>query len=490
MTSKLLFTTSILLVFQFAICQNQNIQAAIETFSKNPSLRSASISFLAINSKDKSVVASFDPNRCLVPASTTKLWSTAASLEILSTNYAPKTEVLYTGEITEAGVLKGDIIIKGYGDATIGSEHFATRETMRDFFKDWVANLTAKNIKVIEGDVFADASTLGYFGTPEGWTWSDMGNYYGAFPSGLTIYDNMLELYFNTSSRKNETTKISRTHPIIENFKLYNYVLSDAVQSDNAYVFAAPYASEGFVTGTLPLNKTDFRVKASVQNPEVLFAREFYDAILNAGIQITGKPLSNKMLTDLNNSTKLDSLNQSKKTLLFTHFGYSITEIIKVINQKSNNLFAEHLIHWIALNKDQNKGYHKLGMEILVKHWTSKFDMQTARITDGSGLSRSNSISAQHFTELLYYMKDNAVFESTLPISGQSGTLKNLCSGQACSGKIKAKSGTINGVKAYAGYAYNKKGEKIIFAFIVNNHLGSSSEVTKLMESVLNALVA
>jgi D-alanyl-D-alanine carboxypeptidase/D-alanyl-D-alanine-endopeptidase (penicillin-binding protein 4) len=484
-----LFVLLSFITFANVRAQSHPAQKAIETFAQQPQMKAASITFLAVDLTTNKAIASFDPHRSLTPASTTKLWSTAAALELLGTNYAPKTEVYYTGKISDEGILQGDVIIKGFGDPTAGSEYFGKRDAMRDFFNDWVAFFPANNIKVIVGDIIADASALGYYGVPEGWTWSDMGNYYGAFPSGLTLFDNMLELYYNTSPNKYGSTSITRTSPPIPEFDIKNHVLSDNIQSDNAYVFAAPYSPVAYVTGTLPVNRQNFIVKAAIQNPEDLFAHEFLHAIRKGGVQVIGNPLSYKVLTDTKNLDKLERL-EAEKTLLFTHYGYSISEVIKVINQKSVNLFAEHLIHWIAVEKDGKRGYHKQGMEILNNYWKTKFDMESARITDGSGLSRSNSISAQHFIDLLTHMKTNSVFENSLAISGQTGTLKNLCKGQNCSGKIKAKSGTINGVKAYAGYAYPPNGSKIAFAFVVNNHQSSAATLKTMMETVLNALVS
>jgi D-alanyl-D-alanine carboxypeptidase/D-alanyl-D-alanine-endopeptidase (penicillin-binding protein 4) len=463
------------------------IQDAINAFAKQPGLKPASITFMAYDLTENKLLAAYDPDRVLIPASTTKLWSTAGALEILSPSFAPKTEVYCTGKLSEEGILHGDILIKGFGDATAGSQYFGKRASMRNFFDEWVRNVLAKGIKVISGDVIADASSLGYFGVPEGWTWSDMGNYYGAFASGLTIYDNLLELYFNTSSQKNGGTTITKTNPVIPGFDIKNHVKSDAIQSDNAYVFSAPYSSTAFVTGTLPLNRQNFIVKAAIQNPEELFALEFLQALRRSGVQVLGNSFGFKTLLDSRNFDKIEHL-EAKKTLLFTHYGHGLTEVIKVINLESVNLFAEHLIHWIALERDGGMGYHKRGMEILNDHWKSKFDIESARITDGSGLSRSNSISARHFIELLKYMKDNVHFENSLAVAGQTGTLKNLCNGLACLGKIKAKSGTINGVKAYAGYAYPHNGNKIAFAFIVNNHRCTSSEIKTMMEQVLNSI--
>jgi D-alanyl-D-alanine carboxypeptidase/D-alanyl-D-alanine-endopeptidase (penicillin-binding protein 4) len=131
-------------------------------------------------------------------------------------------------------------------------------------------------------------------------------------------------------------------------------------------------------------------------------------------------------------------------------------------------------------------------MNLINDFWSSKFDIAASRINDGSGLSRTNAISAQNFIDLLTYMHKNGSkdFERTLPTAGESGTLKNLCKGQAGQGRIMAKSGTMSKVKSYAGYVNTKSGKKLAFAIIVNNHANSSSALTTQMESVLNAMAS
>ena len=110
---------------------------------------------------------------------------------------------------------------------------------------------------------------------------------------------------------------------------------------------------------------------------------------------------------------------------------------------------------------------------------------------DGCGLSKENAISATHFCDLLKYLyasKNYSDFKSTLPIAGVSGTIKNLCKGQAGEGRIFAKSGTISKVKSYAGYVVSKSGKNLAFAITVNNFSGSNSQIMTEIEKVLNEL--
>ena len=110
---------------------------------------------------------------------------------------------------------------------------------------------------------------------------------------------------------------------------------------------------------------------------------------------------------------------------------------------------------------------------------------------DGCGLSKENAISATHFCDLLAYMhhsKSFPDFKSTLPLAGISGTIKNLCKGQAGEGRIFAKSGTISKVKSYAGYVVSKSGKNLAFAITVNNFSGTNSQIITEIEKVLNEL--
>ena len=466
---------------------DSELQKAVDNFVSKPDLKQASISFMAVDLATNQVLAQHDAKRLLAPASTTKLWSTAAAMELLGAEYRPKTQVLYTGTIV-GSTINGSIIVRGFGDVSLGSAHFTSREKMRDFIDAWADSIKALGAQNVSGGILTDASSFGYFGPPYGWSWSDMGNYYGAFPSGLTVFDNMMELFFSTPAKVGGTTNITKTNPVLPNLVIQNYVLADNITSDNAYVYGAPYSNYSFVTGTLPLNKTAFVVKSAMQNPELVFALEFHAALLRKGIQLNASPLINNTI-DPKEKEQVSALLKEKQTLIFTHLGAPLFQVAEFINFKSVNLFAEHLPCWIALEKN-GLGYHKEGMKIIQDFWSTKFDIAATRINDGSGLSRTNAISAQNFVDLLIYMhkSKSQEFELTLPIAGESGTLKNLCKGQAGQGRIMAKSGTMSKVKSYAGYVKTKSGKKLAFAIIVNNHANSSSALTAQMESVLNAM--
>ena len=81
-------------------------------------------------------------------------------------------------------------------------------------------------------------------------------------------------------------------------------------------------------------------------------------------------------------------------------------------------------------------------------------------------------------------------FFETLPIAGRSGTISDLCKGAAGDGRVFAKSGTMTGIKSYAGYIETISGKKLVFAFIASGYSCGQSTVKKQMEILLNALSA
>ena len=112
-------------------------------------------------------------------------------------------------------------------------------------------------------------------------------------------------------------------------------------------------------------------------------------------------------------------------------------------------------------------------------------------IVDGCGLSKENRMSASQFVQILKTQTNTTYFESyykSIPVAGQTGTIKNLCKGQPGEGKVHAKSGSIEGIKAYAGYVDSKSGHQIAFTIIANDYPTSGSAMAKKMEPFLNSL--
>jgi len=464
--------------------KNHTINIAIKTIKNNKNFKHASIGFYVQDIHSGEVISSLNPDLSVAPASTQKLITTATALEILGSHYKFKTRLEYTGKIDKnTGVLDGNIIIKGGGDPTLGSKYFSQTENQQ-FLNDWARAIYKAGIKFINGKIIADASLYGYQTVPPKWTWEDMGNYFGAAPNGLTVRDNSYSLFFNTSSVKGDKTEIVKIEPEIPGLKIDNHVKSDAVHSDLSYIFGAPYTYERMIEGRLPLNKTNYEVKGSLPDPALFAAQSLKIKLKENGIS-SGKATTFRLSPD---EAKYDTL---QHILIYTTYSPELSEIIKLTNFKSINLFAEHLYKQTQMYIAGFK-LKKISKNFINYFWQSKgLNTDGMFIFDGSGLSRYNALTAKQMVFILKYMKTESknaeVFYTSIPLVGKEGTVKNMCKNTVAVGKIRAKSGSVKNVRAYAGYVKTKSGRKLAFSIIINNFNGSSSSVRKKIEKILIA---
>ena len=119
-------------------------------------------------------------------------------------------------------------------------------------------------------------------------------------------------------------------------------------------------------------------------------------------------------------------------------------------------------------------------------------DTQGLSLHDGSGLSQYNAITPRQMVFLLKYMKlESGYFDdfyNSMAIAGETGTIRNMFKGTVAEGQLRAKSGTVNRVKAYAGYVKTKSGREIAFSMVVNNFSCKSREAKAKLEQLMIAL--
>ncbi len=459
-----------------------SIQLAFDRLKELHYVENASFSFHVMDVDADTTVAEFNSKNSLVPASTMKLITTSAALVQLGSYKQFKTKIEHDGYIDSMGILHGNIYISGGGDPTLGSSYFLKKdENPADFMKTWVSEIKKAGIQSLTGRIIGDASRYSYEMTPSTWLWGDMGNYYGAGPCGLTIYDNYNTLTFRSGSEAGDSTFIDCITPFSPNQTFENRVLASNENRDNAYVYAAPYSNHRLIKGSIPKQKEEFKVKASMMDPayQAAFDLEYY--LLKEGISV-GKNASTKRILMLQG----DSVS-SKKQEVYVYASPSVGQIAYFTNHQSVNLFAEHLLNEMGVDSYKD-GSNYSGSLALTNFWRNRIDSKGMYISDGSGMSRMNAISAHHLTGVLDYMassKNYQSFYTSLPIAGKSGTMKNIGRNTYAAGRLRAKSGTMTRVKSYAGYVTSKSGKNLAFAIIVNNYTCYTSTMTRQLEKIM-----
>lgn len=465
---------------------NNKVQNYFNTMVADQMFTNAGVSFYVKDLTSGTVVAKHNENMALSPASVMKLVATSTAMQKLGTGYRFKTRIYLHGDVDSNGVLHGDIYIRGGGDPTLGSKYYNKKGHKSDFLKKWVDTISSYGIKEVTGQIIGDASLFGNQGAPGGWSWSDLGNYYGAAPSGLSVYDNILEMQFKTGANHGDSTVLTCTYPYIEGLNIKNYVTSSRIKKDNSYAYSAPFSNDFFITGTLPLAEDSFIVKGAITNPGLICALELESELESFGIKVAKHATTYRELPSIP-----DSIYKSQEfKLLYTHKSPSLLSIAQITNQRSVNLFAESLLSAVGV-RTYGSGSTYNGAMAANKYWSGKISTLGMSITDGSGLSRNNGIAAKHLTDLLAYMnktKQIKSFKSTLAVAGKSGTLSSMCRSQAASGRIKAKSGSMTRVRSYSGYVESSTGKKLAFTIIINNYRGKSYQVKKKLEGLFNTM--
>lgn len=469
------------------MAQSNAVQTKINAIQSDNYMKNASISFYAVNMETGDEIAKLNENTSLIPASIMKLFTTSTAFQTLGAGHQIKTEILHDGEIDSNGVLHGNIYIKGYGDPTWGSRFFTKDGHEFDFMKKWVDTVKAFGIKEVDGYVIADGSYFSYEGVPAGWNWSDMGNYYGSGPAGLSVFDNMVYLHFRTGDKKDDPTVIDCVEPHVPNLVFRNEVLSSDKRGDNSYIYGGPFSLDRFVVGTLPKGEEDFKVKGSIPDPEDFFGYAFTNMLEERGVPVKYRHQTMRQL-QLTKEEK-DSL---KLKEIKTFKGQKLYRIINLINQRSVNLFAEALLNYMGAQK-YGTGSAWNGTAAVERYWRARNNMTGFYMNDGSGLSRTNAVSSKHFVDMLKYMstqKSFDFFKKSLAQTGKRGTIRSMCRGGAGYTRVYGKSGSMNRVRSYAGYVYSKSGKKIAFAIIFNNFNCSSTQVKRMCESLFNVMAS
>lgn len=442
-----------------------------DQFVNNYLLRNANVSLLVKDLSTGSNLYEFRPNNGVVPASTMKVVTTATALELLGADFRFETCLEIDGKVGKDSVLNGNLYIKGGGDPTLGSEKIGDK----DFMLQWLKAIKNAGIKQIKGQIIADVSLYDDEGVNPRWTWEDIGNYYAPGIYGISYLDNSFKLVLS-SGKIGSTPQIVKTIPEIPGLVIENYLKSTTIGFDSAYFYGAPHSAQRTIYGEIPANRSSFIVKGDIPNPGLLLAQHLYQKLLENKFSVFGFP------TD-----KYDA--SIKRQVIYKYYSPALAEIIKETNYKSNNHFAEAIFRYLGTKYEAKKASANASIQVIRDYWKSK-SLPVSQLVqyDGSGLSPTDMVSATFFVELLTYMdrvsKNKTAFFNSLPVAGESGTLATFLEKTPLKGKVHAKSGTLAGVKCYAGYI-EKKGKKYAFALLVNNANGSSKSVIKKMEEFL-----
>lgn len=427
----------------------------------------------------------------LTPGSTQKLFTTWIALDLLGGDRTYVTELFRTGAL-EAGTLKGDLIIRGGGDPSFGGAHFGPDHGAEAIFAKWAVALRSLGISKVEGCVIGDGSYLEEEGPHPAGLWEDAGNYYAGIVSGLSFFDNLYFAHFTGASVAGKPVAMLRTVPAHTGIARFdNRLLTGSADSqDSAYILGGFPGASRVLRGTYPAGRMPFTIKGSLPNPAWTCAQEFRDFLVAKGISVSadkGSRCGDSLVLPNHEPARGGTAVSGAR-----HVSPPLREILRIVNQKSDNNFAAQTL--ALLGKGTGRSADWRGGLTAVYDYLDRhgLDRQRVHLKDGNGLSRYNWIAPSQTVKLLvlaYRHKSFPEFQATLlGAPGTAGKLDRY--GGGWDGRLFAKTGTLEGVSALAGYLKTDSGKWLAFSIAANNFEARNGDAQKYFAPLLRKWAA
>lgn len=402
----------------------------------------SSIGIYIYNIKADTLVFASDAQRNLCPASIMKSLTSATALSLLGKNHRYTTRVTMQGTMDSNGVFTGILNVAAVGDPTLESRHF---KKYNGFTDSIAAAMKRRGIKAFNGQVTVSGN-MTQDGPVQQWQIDDVAWGYGAGVYRFNWRDNTFVHNANGS-----TTPRVPGLKIVKRTSDSGTDLVRGIWDDTLYAF-------------LPSNNAVFT--STVPHPERVFGAEMKDKMAAYGIKFTFA------------SEKSVKAHAGKHELLYTHRSAPLVDILRSLMFRSDNMFAEASLLALAPGQKRSAAIAKEK-----KFWSGKgLATNFVTIIDGSGLARANRVSPAFMGKMLRKMAEGAdgqTYVSLFPRVGKEGTVKSFLKGTRLEGRLALKTGSMNGVQCYAGYAFGTDGKPTHVVVVMANSFYCSRDVLR-----------
>jgi D-alanyl-D-alanine carboxypeptidase/D-alanyl-D-alanine-endopeptidase (penicillin-binding protein 4) len=409
----------------------------------------------------------FNENTPRNPASTIKLLTTMAALDILGPSYFWETEFAIDGNIEDER-LNGNLVLRGGGDPFIS----------KDEIWNILFNLQARGIRHIDGDLVIDDSLFeDETGSP-----ADFDNkpyhVYNIFPDAALLNFNAHEFIIV---------------PEMNTVRVYIDPPSDNLKIDNRLklVKGGCYSSKNTMIMHVFNQGSNTMVRFSGNYPAACGEKTIIRSVMKHDEYIFG--IFKSMWLQLGGTISGSYRNESPVLTgepIYTFRSMPLTEIIKDINKHSNNVMSRQLLLTIGHETNGKPGNKKAGI-VAIRDWLESIDIHAPEllIDNGSGLSRKSRITASHLGSLLEYAYKSplhAEFLSSLPLHGGNGTMRKRLNGDFETGSVRIKTGLLDHVRTMAGFIRSKN--KNNYAIVVlQNHTNIHRQIgTAIQDQIID----
>lgn len=468
-------------VEQSASSAQQPLSAVLQPLTEDRLFQDSIIGLQVVNTRTGEEAFGYQADRPMQPASVMKLLTTAAALRTLGPAWHFSTDFMTEedAKITPEGVLTGNLYVRGGGDPTLVVE------------KLWrmVGDLQLLGVNTVAGNVIFDDSYFEDSSTIPGWD-KDVdlqnGPSYFAPLSALSVNFNTACLVIGPGQGIGQPARVQLDTPVSV-IEIDNKAITTRaggrrwLRIDRELVEDDPSMVKFTVRGEIPLDAPVDREYRTVAEPLPHFISVFRGVMEDRKVKVKGRYVEGVAPKDAVRIVHLDSP--------------PLATILADMNKHSSNFMAEQTLRAVGATVRGAPGTTAKGISVIQDYLTGiGLSPDTFKLVNGSGLSRDISVPPSVITAVILDMySDHKVgyeFLSSLAIGGVDGTLWARFRDADKAGRLRGKTGSLNGVFCLAGIVDGGDGEVYAFALLANE-LGSSSwPMKRLIERFGESIIA
>jgi len=405
--------------------------------------------------------------KLFIPASNSKIITTAVALKYLGPNYRFSTQI-YTDGILENQILKGNLYIKGSGDPKLVTEQLW-------LLVNGLRNLPLRQIK---GNIIGDDSFFDKKKRVKTWIENPGAQAYEAPLGSLSFNFNTTKVYVSPGRKVGDQPKIV-IEPENDYIKLENNARTLKPGIRNRLIVNRVNKEDHdliTISGGINLGQPRAQYFLNITKPTEYALNIFKSYVELAGIEFDGKLLKGKLPE---NAVKL-----------YTHEGEPLALALRGLNKFSNNFVAEQILKTIGAERFGPPGSTKKGLIVFEEYMKQLgYESGQYKVFDGSGLSRQNRLSPMILVDILRNIKNDLSiypeFVTALGVMGVDGNVKHRMSKVESSNKARVKTGTLNFISALSGFFESKDGELFAFSILMNELKCSNGRVKKIQDQII-----
>ncbi|MGA3016902.1 MAG: D-alanyl-D-alanine carboxypeptidase/D-alanyl-D-alanine-endopeptidase [Bryobacteraceae bacterium] len=469
----------------------ENIERLI---ASSPAARTAFWGIRIVDLASGKTIYEANPDHFFVPASNTKLFTTAMALERLGPDFTFRTRVVADGPPDAEGRIHGELRLVGGGDPNLSARAIPYRigpvtGNPLAAVEDLADQVAARGVKRIEGDVVGDDTWYVWEPYAVGWSIDDPRSDDGPPISALTLNDNTLTLSIRPGAAVGSPAVLSLSPPV-EYYLLENRVRTVAAGGDRRVrMERIPGSRDVRLWGTLPLRDRGQELLLGIEDPALYAAAALRQALEERGIAVAGSVRARHLYPD---QAMEPAPAENSGLELASRTSAPLLEDLRITDKVSQNLHAELALRAVGRARRGIGSFEVAREEEQAFLAEAGIETGAYNLLDGSGLSRLNLVTPAAVVKLLRYMYDSPARDnwiSLLPVGGQDGTLATRFGEGAAAGHIHAKTGSLSHASALSGYAERPGGQWVVFSILVNNYNGSAAEVRGVMDGICSLIM-